>query len=227
MSRRPKKKLPGARSSGAISPTRERPRAANPRPLESECSSFGLDNRWLFGLFLMAATLIAYLPIWHAGFIWDDDILLTVNPLIRVPHGWYRFWCTTTTPDYFPVTSTSFWLEWRLWGTNATGYHVTNVLLHSANAILLWRVLARAFENTGRQIGGGDFRAAPGQRGIGGLDHGTEKHAGAILLLVDAGMLSTRICSDTKLRRWYWISCCRVCAGAVEQNGRQRRCRWC
>src|ERR1017187_226166 len=83
----------------------------------------------MFGLFLVAATMIAYQPMWHAGFIWDDDLLVTANPLIKSPHGWYRFWFTTKTPDYFPVMSSFFWVEWRLWGMNPIGYHVVNVLL--------------------------------------------------------------------------------------------------
>ena len=98
---------------------------------------------WLFGLFVVVATLIAYLPVWHAGFIWDDDLLLTANPLIKAHDGWYRFWFTTKTPDYFPVMSSFFWVEWRLWGMNAVGYHIVNVLLHAVNAILLWRLLVR------------------------------------------------------------------------------------
>jgi Flp pilus assembly protein TadD len=92
---------------------------------------------------VIVATVTAYLPMWHGGFIWDDDVLLTANPLIKSPHGWYQFWLTTQTPDYFPVMSSFFWVEWRLWGMNAVGYHVVNVLLHAANAILLWRLLAR------------------------------------------------------------------------------------
>ena len=87
--------------------------------------------------------MIAYQPMWHAGFIWDDDVLLTANPLIKAHDGWYHFWFTTKTPDYFPVMSSCFWVEWRLWGMNAVGYHVVNVLLHAANAILLWQLLAR------------------------------------------------------------------------------------
>jgi len=98
---------------------------------------------WLFGLFVVVATMIAYLPLWHAGFIWDDDLLLTANPLIKAHDGWYRFWFTTKTPDYFPVMSSFFWVEWRLWGMHAVGYHIVNVLLHAVNAILLWRLLER------------------------------------------------------------------------------------
>jgi len=91
---------------------------------------------------LILATLLVYLPVFNADFIWDDDSFLTNNPLIHAPDGLYRFWCTTQPPDYFPLTSSMLWLEWRLWGDNATGYHVVNVLLHVMSALLLWRLLA-------------------------------------------------------------------------------------
>lgn len=79
----------------------------------------------------------------RAGFIWDDDVLLTDNPLVHAPDGWWRLWVTGQMPQYFPITWTSFWLEWRLWGKHPTGYHVTNILLHITGCLLLWRVLAR------------------------------------------------------------------------------------
>jgi tetratricopeptide (TPR) repeat protein len=83
-------------------------------------------------------TVIAYLPVWRAGFIWDDDTLLLRNAGIQTPNGLARLW----TND-FPLSTTSLWLEWRLWGTNPLGYHLVNVLLHALSAVLLWRVLAR------------------------------------------------------------------------------------
>jgi len=101
------------------------------------------EKGWFFGVFIIIATLLAYVPMWHAGFIWDDDVLCTGNPLIKDPYGWFHFWVTKKTPDYFPVMSSFFWVEWRLWGMNAVGYHIVNVLLHAVDAILLWRLLVR------------------------------------------------------------------------------------
>ena len=94
-------------------------------------------------LLIVAAALIVYTPAMRSGFIWDDDRFLTDNPLIKAPDGLRLFWFSTRPLDYFPLTSTTLWIEWRLWHMNAAGYHIVNVLLHAASAVLLWRVLAR------------------------------------------------------------------------------------
>jgi tetratricopeptide (TPR) repeat protein len=88
--------------------------------------------------------LLAYWPVWHAGFIWDDDAYVTANPLLTAPDGLRRIWFTLDSPSqYFPLTYTWLRCERGLWGLHPAGYHGMNLLLHTANALLLWRLLQR------------------------------------------------------------------------------------
>ncbi len=117
--------------------------AAQPSPLLSERRS-----RLLLAAALVLLTLLVYVPAMDGDFLWDDNWLVTENPHLGSFKGLVRMWTVDwwgdkTVPDYFPVTLTSFWLEWPLWGDKPAGYHVTNILLHAVSAVLLWRVLAR------------------------------------------------------------------------------------
>lgn len=94
-------------------------------------------------LVLECATFAAYWPALSAGFIWDDDVMLTSNAAVKARDGLLQMWLSTRSVDYWPVTGTSFWIEWRLWGMHAAGYHVSNVLQHLASAAMLWAVLRR------------------------------------------------------------------------------------
>jgi tetratricopeptide (TPR) repeat protein len=107
-------------------------------------SSAQPDKRmWLMAGLLSLIGLTAYLPVLQNGFVWDDDTFLTNNPLIKAPDGLFRFWFSTQASDYWPVTSSTLWLEWRLWGMHAAGYHATNLVLHVAEGLMLWAILRR------------------------------------------------------------------------------------
>jgi tetratricopeptide (TPR) repeat protein len=98
------------------------------------------DLRW--GALLVAAVLLAYTRMWWAGFIWDDDDYVINNQCLWAWDGLWAIWFEPgRTPQYYPLTHTSFWLEYQLWRLYAPYYHVVNVLLHAANALLLWAVL--------------------------------------------------------------------------------------
>ena len=105
--------------------------------------SWFADRSWLLALTLVLVTFAAYTPVWHAGFIWDDAHHITDNQIVKASDGLYRTWFTTEPADYYPLTESLWWLEWRLWGDSATGYHMVNVLLHAANAALVWMILQR------------------------------------------------------------------------------------
>src|SRR5215469_7376994 len=101
-------------------------------------------REWLWGLLLVGLTLIVYHPAWRAGFIWDDDVYVTGNPLLTASDGLWRIWFSLDSPSqYFPLTYTTFYVERSFWGLNPAGYHWVNFLLHAANALLVWRLLER------------------------------------------------------------------------------------
>ena len=93
---------------------------------------------------LLIATVIVYIPSLRAGFIMDDNAMLTENPLIAAADGICRFWYTAQPVNFFgPVTASTLWIEWRLWGLHPFGYHATNLALHCAEVLLLWGILRR------------------------------------------------------------------------------------
>jgi len=100
-----------------------------------------LDVR-LKGALLVGLVVLVYLPVLEAGFIWDDDKHLTENPCIVGPLGFAGIW-TTAEATYYPLVLTTFWIEHALWGFAPLPYHLVNVLVHAACAIVLWLVLAR------------------------------------------------------------------------------------
>jgi tetratricopeptide (TPR) repeat protein len=98
---------------------------------------------WAPGVALLLLTVLAYLPLWRAGFIWDDDGHVTPSAL-RNLHGLRRIWFEPgATQQYYPVLHSLFWLEHRLWGEAALGYHLANLALHLTAVFLFQRVLRR------------------------------------------------------------------------------------
>lgn len=88
--------------------------------------------------------LIAYFPALRGEFIWDDDYNILKSAPLRSLDGLRRIWFEPgATQQYYPLTHTSFWLDYHLWGLHPWPYHLENLLLHALGAVLLWRLLAR------------------------------------------------------------------------------------
>ena len=104
---------------------------------------------------IVLATVLAYTPATRGEFIWDDNQYVRDNLQLRSLHGLWEIWVDPmATPQYHPLVFSSFWVEYQLWGSDTLGYHLDNVALHAANALLLWSVLAEL------QVPGGALAAA-------------------------------------------------------------------
>jgi tetratricopeptide (TPR) repeat protein len=97
---------------------------------------------WLRAVLLTALISLIYIPSLRGTTLLDDDFL-THSRIIRASDGLSRIWLTTEPADYWPLTNSIHWIEWRLCGGSLTGYHVVNLLLHVVNAILIWKLLER------------------------------------------------------------------------------------
>ena len=104
-------------------------------------------SRWkmaiIAGAFILTS-LTAYLPALNNGFIWDDDYYVTRNSNLTTFEGLKKIWLVpSSSPQYYPLVFTTFWVEYHIWELDPRGYHLVNILLHALNALLLWMVLAR------------------------------------------------------------------------------------
>ncbi len=95
---------------------------------------------FIAGFMLLAAAWI-YAPALHGGWLWDDNTEMPQMAALDGPGALARIWIHPDTGDYYPVKTTLEWLQWRWWGNDTFGYHLTNVALHVAGALLLWRLL--------------------------------------------------------------------------------------
>jgi hypothetical protein len=102
----------------------------------------------------VALLLVVTLPWWRAlacPFItWDDKIYITQNPLVLAglgPETFRAAFTATTGAFWLPMTWISLALDARLFGTGPLGFHLTNVMLHIANTLLVyafWRTATGA-----------------------------------------------------------------------------------
>jgi len=96
------------------------------------------DSLWVF--VLIGLVCVAYVQVFNAGFIWDDESHLTQNPCIVGPLGLKEVW-TSGRAIYYPLVLTTFWTLHKFVGLSPWPYHLLNVLLHAGSAVLLWQVL--------------------------------------------------------------------------------------
>jgi tetratricopeptide (TPR) repeat protein len=104
-------------------------------------------KRLLIALALAAACLLVFGQAVRFDFInYDDNAYVTENPHVRAGLTWEGLHWAFTTIDYFywqPLTWLSHMQDCQVFGVRPAGHHLTNVLLHTLNALLLFAVLLR------------------------------------------------------------------------------------
>jgi tetratricopeptide (TPR) repeat protein len=98
---------------------------------------------WLGFALLSIAAFICYTPCLNGQFVWDDDAwTLHLEKILRDASGLVAIWTNwTVLQQYYPLTATSFWIDYHLWGFWTLPYHIENLLLHLLAVFLFWKLL--------------------------------------------------------------------------------------
>ena len=127
------------------------------RPIAGSTTTRQRRRTWLICAGLALLTLALYWRALHFPFItYDDRLYVSENPHVLGGFKWSNIaWAFTTwhTGNWHPLTWLSLMLDAELFGNSAGGFHLTNVLLHAANAVLLFLVL-RGMTGNNRAVAG-------------------------------------------------------------------------
>jgi tetratricopeptide (TPR) repeat protein len=101
---------------------------------------------WI-SLFLLLSTLAVYWPVTKYEFVaYDDTDFVTANPHVQAGltvEGFKWAWHSEVARNWHPLTMLTHMLDCQFFGLNAGRHHLTNLLLHAANSLLLFYVLKR------------------------------------------------------------------------------------
>ena len=108
------------------------------------------SKQWPRFITLALFGFVVHLPALQGEMVWDDSFLVRDNPFIKSPllifeaFRHYLFLDFYST-HYRPVQNLSFIVDYFFWNTNVYGFHLTNILLHIASALLLYLLLGKLF----------------------------------------------------------------------------------
>jgi len=105
---------------------------------------------WIGGLCVALLTIAAHIGGLRGQFVeWDDTTHITQNPAIRALtlDNLRAMFTQPVAKLYCPLTWLSFAFDYQLWGREPFGYHLTNLLLHLANTLLVLVLVYRLLED--------------------------------------------------------------------------------
>ena len=95
----------------------------------------------IFVASIIASILVIYNQVYFFNwFSLDDGIYIVYNDFVKqgfVPDSINWAFQTFDNPYYMPLTRLSFLIDSSIHGINPKGFHITNLLLHSFNSVLV------------------------------------------------------------------------------------------
>lgn len=102
-------------------------------------------------LALAAITLAVFWPTLSSKFVYDARLQIVTGDFIHDPWNWVavlsgQVLAMDVLDFNRPVQLASLMLDSAIWGKDAFGYHLTSVLLHAVNVVLVWGIVGGAWQ---------------------------------------------------------------------------------
>jgi hypothetical protein len=94
----------------------------------------------LFYALLLVLALLFFAPVRNNGFWHSSDYLFLIEA-VRINHDWREIFVVAPLATFQPLVNVVFYLEYKIFGDSATGYYFFNILVHSLNAYLVYRIV--------------------------------------------------------------------------------------
>lgn len=113
----------------------------------------------VFSMLLYATTL-------HNGFVYDDTYTIVNNRFIKSLNNLPRlvskdYFILSSETTYRPIVTITYFIDYAAYGLRPWGFHLTNILIHAANGVLLYIFLALLFntsESRNQHLEAGTFK---------------------------------------------------------------------
>jgi protein O-mannosyl-transferase len=115
-----------------------------------------------------ALALVTYFNALSAPFVWDDDPAIVTNQSIRGPLADSLVPPIETPVAGRPIVNASLAINYGIGGLDTTGYHIFNLAVHAAAALLLFGIVRRTFHRRSGRLQPAD-RPPEGGRHIDGV----------------------------------------------------------
>jgi tetratricopeptide (TPR) repeat protein len=110
--------------------------------LVNETPAITSPNNFLFFGILMALVFVAYSKVWSNNLVWDDDPYIKLNEAVK-NFDLKKLLTGFHVGNYHPLTMLTLAIEYALVGEKPWLYHFDNLLLHTTNSFLLFKILQK------------------------------------------------------------------------------------
>lgn len=99
-------------------------------------------------IWIVVVGLVVYFNMLYNGFVWDDNPQIVNNPLVHSLGNFTLIFLNHSDTYYRPFSDLIYTILFTLFGTGAFWYHLSQLLLHIANSILVFLLFKRFFKVT-------------------------------------------------------------------------------